>query len=223
MFKNILFSFAILVSSQVVQAQDSMDKKETAKGTSVVNLYGISFSFGMAPWVSHPKKAMTESEYFRSNKGNQFMLEAIPKGQTFEKWKTLYAVSAIKIGRKIPLKTWEDVTLNNFKKTCTDGEFKELVRKEAVSLYQVVCPKISGPKKMGYKKKMGEVGVFAFFVVDGVLISHYIEWRGKSFSMDNPKKWPVSQSELAKVTNLIKGAVATKGGLQVSAGDVESN
>ncbi len=206
---RIFLAFALLVFSAAGFAEEK-------KITSVVNLYGVTFQYGIAPWVDTTKNPLEQVKPYRHQQGNDFILEFIPADETFEDWKTIFAISATRNNRTVPVGLWKDYSLEGLRKHCERYEEKTLVESETVALVQVFCPKVVGAPIKGYGGRMGEIGLFAFMVHDKILINHHIEWRGHSFNTKYPNKWPVQQGEIDKAIELLKSAKAFTPQLVVS-------
>lgn len=211
--KSIIFLVLMTVSSF------SYAKKETDKPqsiTSVINLYGVAFSYGSPPWIEVAINIAKESKFYKNQQGRDFIYEAIPSDETFENWKTMYAVKARKARQNVTLTAWEDSNINVFKKACQDVKIKYLVMDVNVSFAQIICPKVVNFNLHGYENGVGEVGLFAFLKHDNVFISHYIEWRGDAFDAHDRESWPVDEEQLNKAIANLKKASTFKDGKVVS-------
>ena len=181
---------------------------EEKKISSVVNLYGVIFQYGIPPWVGKTDNPLAEFKPYRSQKGNDFILEFIPADETFEDWNTMFAVSATRNNRTVPVNIWKDYVLSTLKSACMGYKENTLVMKGHVALAQITCPRVKGAPMKGYEGGKGEIAVFAFLIHDNVLINHYIEWRGKAFDADDQTTWPVTQEEIEKAIETLKSAKA---------------
>lgn len=179
------------------------------EATSVINLYDVTFTYGVPPWVSGTANILKEVKPYRSQKGDDFIYELIPADESFENWSTLFAVSAMRNNRSVPVTTWRDYGLDLMRTSCQGYRELTYLVNENVALLQVFCPRVKGMPMKGYEGGMGEIGLFAFIVHDTILIKHYVEWRGQAFDIDNPLEWPVEQSEIDKVLTSMKLVTAT--------------
>lgn len=202
-----LFFLLVTVLLASVSAHAESDKK-AINITSGINLYGVTFQHGSPPWlkrVTDDQEILKASKFFKDQKGPKFIYEAIPADETFEAWKTIYVVKALKNIQKMPLSKWEFSNLTIFRQVCPDVQIEYLVMGAKVSLVQVVCQKILNYSQDGYDKGMGEVGLFVFMKQDDVLISHYTEWRGEAFTYRDRKSWPVTEGQLQEgIVNMKK-------------------
>jgi len=181
---------------------------DVSKATSVVNLYGVVFTYGVPPWVTPGDDMLEQMKPFRDQKGRSFVLEFIPADEEFDSWKTMFAVSAYRHNQTAPVQGWRDWSLDTLKNVCSGYRENTLFLEGPVALVQVICPRVVGAPMKGYEGGMGEVGVFAFMVHGNVLINHHIEWRGKAFDADNEATWPVSRTEIDKALKVLKQASA---------------
>lgn len=203
MIRHILVFLFFLAVSPLAYSEEPPQKI-----TSDINLYGVAFSYAAPPWVKNTEDILKGSKHYKNQKGPNFIRESIPADQTFETWKTMYAVRAYHSKKNMSLSTWENQTLNIFKITCLGYYFDYLEVHSNVSLIKVICPKNTGSTKNGYSKNTGEISLFAFLKNGNVLISHYIEWRGKSFHINDQKSWPVDKKQLDKAILDIKKSTA---------------
>lgn len=186
------------------------------KASSVVNLYGVTFSYGIPPWVTPGENMLQQVKPFRDQKGPSFLMEFIPSDEEFESWNNMFAISAFRNNTPVPMTIWQQVSLDTLRKVCVGYSETPLVQEEKVALVQVVCPRIAGVPLQGYDGDVGQVAVFAFLMHGGVLINHRMEWRGEAFDGDDRATWPVEPSELETVAQSFRGAKAFKDGETVS-------
>lgn len=188
MFLKILILLFTVLVSQTFAAEKISEQ--------MTNLYGKTFSYSIPPWSSGDMdKIMDESKFSRQQQGPMFMLEAVPAAESFESWKTIFSIRAAQ-SSKIPLQQWVNMSLKSFMDYCESPEFVTLKEDKKSQTIKVVCPKVIGLSLFGYDEGVGEIGVFRFLKDDDVLVSHYIEWRGRAFDKTDEKTWPVSQDKI---------------------------
>lgn len=162
---------------------------------SSINLYGKGLLYGSPPWLTgDPAKMLEQIKTKRHQNGNFFMLEMIPANEEFETWTQMFAVTATRVGRTVPVSFVLDNSKAFFEKSCKGLDITILAKTEYAALSRVDCPKTINSK--GYGKDTGQIGLFVDMVHEGVLISHYAEFRGQSFDVKDPKSWPVTQQTL---------------------------
>ena len=122
---------------------------------------------------------------------------------------------ALKTRQNVSLAKWENPTLNNFKQSCLDLQINYLQQKSEISLVQVICPQHIGTTEHGYTNKTGEIGLFVFIKKDGVLISHYTEWRGNAFDFRSRESWPMSEQKFEEAILNMKKAKAIKDNISI--------
>ncbi|MCJ9430710.1 hypothetical protein [Kordiimonas marina] len=190
---------------------------EAPKISSVINLYGVTFQYGAPPWISKGENLLKEVKPYRQQRGNDFVFELIPAAESFDSWKTLFAINAGRINRVIPAKMWKDYNLTTFKSVCWGFKEKILSMDDNTALVQITCPRVVGkPLMKGYEGGVGEIGIFAFMVVGNVLINHHLEWRGHGFDPDDKASWPATQEQIDKGIKLMQSVKAMKGNMVVS-------
>lgn len=200
---KLMFCALVLLVSMTAAADDK-------KISSVVNLYGVTFQYGAPPWVVGAPNPLSAVNPYRNQQGNNFVLEFIPADEEFDSWKTMFAVSAMRNNRTIPVDPWIDYSLATLKRVCKGYRDKVLHRTDKVALVQMSCPRVVGAPMKGYEGGMGEIGIFAFLVQGEVLINHHIEWRGKAFDPDDEATWPVAQDQIDIAIGIMREAKAIK-------------
>ncbi|UTW59591.1 hypothetical protein KFE96_04590 [Kordiimonas sp. SCSIO 12603] len=184
------------------------------KISSVINLYGVTFQHGTPPWITDVENPFLEVRPFRNQKGRNFVFELIPRDESFKNWKSIFAVSALKNNRPIAAKIWSDYSLQALRDACQSYSEEVLLMEKNIALIKVYCPKVVGVPMPGYEGDVGEIGVFAFLVMDNVLINHHIEWRGSAFDTSNPETWPISVEGIEKgLTELKKAKAISSAGM----------
>lgn len=199
--------FVTLVVFLIASATNAQEQKVS----SVINLYGVTFTYGIPPWVTPGDTMLDQVKTFRDQKGPSFLIEFIPSDEEFESWNKMFAISAYRNTAPVPIDLWQNVSLDTLRKVCQGYKETVLVKQEKVALVQVVCPRIAGVPLKGYEGDIGQVAVFAFLMNGSVLINHRMEWRGAAFDGEDESSWPVEVSEVEAVAQALQGAKATGG------------
>lgn len=177
-----------------------------------INLHGVTLHYNSPPWSSGNKKdILNESRLSRQQKGPLFVIESIPKDQKFESWKTLFGIKANKYQTSPNIDQWVYSNLIVFKQNCNGYQSRLISKNKHFALVYVFCPAIKKTNLNQNKEKTGEIAVFSFFTLNRVAISHYLEWRGKAFTIANKNSWPVSENEFKRGIQIIGSAVSTDG------------
>ena len=193
----------------ILIAISTLANAEESKVKSVVNLYGVTFTYGAPPWVTPGDDLLGQIKPFRDQKGPSFLLELIPSDQEFESWTDMFSVTAFRNNGPVPVSKWQMVSLNSLKQVCRGYKEETLLSANNVSLVKVYCPRVVAAVPMkGYEGGVGQVAVFAFMANGNVLINHRMEWRGPAFEISNPESWPTSQDEIDRSLSILKQAEA---------------
>ncbi|MEM9999835.1 MAG: hypothetical protein AAF940_03040 [Pseudomonadota bacterium] len=166
------------VTSVLAQEQT----KITMKTFSVVS------SFAPPPWANGPDvvavSELHQNQGTTPTGGIFFIWEAIPKGEKFEDWTTLYAVTA-----ETPLNG--DVTaymngqINLFSEACTDVAVQisnsTLPNQE---IFLIFCESYKD------RPELGEVAFFNMQLVNQTLVKNYLHYRRQSFSIQDASEPP---------------------------------
>lgn len=199
------FLFIFLISLHPAHGQEETIL-EGLKVTQTTNIFDAEISYPPPIWQKKADGMIKESEVYRKQNGAHYIFEQIPKGETFDNWTKLYAVTGY-FSPKIMtshLATLSDATTENFLKLCGyDNLAKQSLSETTDEItYVLYCENsskqptnvIDGDKLYG--SEIGEIGLFTFRIVNKTFISIYHEWRGLAFIKEDPKTWPVSVAEL---------------------------
>ncbi|NKB57110.1 MAG: hypothetical protein GKS00_12345 [Alphaproteobacteria bacterium] len=138
---------------------------------------------------------------------NMFVLEFLPKGETFKNWTKLHAVQAVKSPR-LRYADLKQIALKPFQRACGEDnlEVRELEETEKTYLIALLCTNSpNGPTEFGYGDGVGEVTLMWIGYAKETKVKIYQHWRGDSFSTDEPDTWPVSADLFDRTVGEFKG------------------
>lgn len=192
---------AVFLMANLLQSQGALAQTATGKSpTAIIQLFQAIVNFPPPEWQD-PDNLLQGSEIARRQSGNTFVLEFIPKGQTFESWRQLYAVYALK-SSGMELSDFVERSIVPFNQGCGEENLKTrtVSESEASVLVQIFCENSAGaPKEMGYGDGVGEIAVMWFGRYRQTFVKVYQQWRGPRFSEADPETWPAKQEEIDRV------------------------
>lgn len=168
---------------------------EDKPSTFTINLFGSMTIYAPPPWVKsgNPLEQIeTYRDQGRFDNGiDYFMLEYVPKGDTFEEWSELYAVFA-QIPVSGAVEDHRDQQLRIYQDACSSVNWQASnTTPEGVTLFLIYCPSYQD------QAKIGEVAVFKMMRMGDLLVKNYYHKRVPAFDMEaigeNP---PISKDEL---------------------------
>ncbi|MEM1039478.1 MAG: hypothetical protein AAGI12_08400 [Pseudomonadota bacterium] len=173
-----------------------------SNANGVIRLFDSVLLFPLPDWTTlNTSTAMQASRFNRRQQPGVFALEAIPRDETFQNWKNIYALLAIQNFRGGPARNMM-LAEDNFQQGCAPGTVRTVrgTAREGVPTLLVACG--------AYAKQpdMGEVGVFVFLQRGNTAVRLYREWRGPAFDPDDTNAWPVERTQLMKVFNQLQAA-----------------
>lgn len=186
---------------------------EAQKVVNGVRVYDVIVNYPPASWVTgriDTAEVLNLSEYWKNQNGPQFVIEQIPKGEAFEAWSKIYAVSGLHLDQSkgsVPLAAFVRASIAPFAQVCGPSNIKLDVKEEAAADVTLVifCTAMPGAGKVpGYDDGMAEIGLFRFLKAKNTFVKVYQEWRGKPFAVDDTATWPVSQDELGMMIERFK-------------------
>ncbi len=156
--------------------------------------FSVLTSFALPPWSSGANIDET-SETFRqqgpSGAGHEiFIWEAIPKGESFENWSKLYAMSA-EYPLNGDLENYAHGQVDRFDNACENLAVQfSRTTPDNIKLFVVYCE--------SYKERpdVGEVAVFNMQLHNETLVKNYIHVRVPKFKLDNLSEFPLSENDL---------------------------
>ncbi len=169
---------------------------QAPKTTLVTRLFETVATYAPPPWVGYLSD-MAAAEVFRNQANTRngtevFILEFLPKGESFNNWSQLYAVMAETplVG---PLELYRNGVVDGFYAACSDPEMQSITSSAQAQLFIVFCPAyISTPGK-------GEIMVMAMRRYGSTMVKNYYHKRAAAFAMDSPESWPMSRAQIAEV------------------------
>jgi hypothetical protein len=163
---------------------------------ATVKLFDSVLVYPLPDWSPTERSAqpLTASRFNRSQKGNVFSLEMVPKEESFKDWTNLYGVVGMANFRGSN-QQHAKLIVNQFKTGCRPSNLSVKPgggnNKKAVIV--VACGSYTK------KRDIGEVAAFVLFRNGNTSARLYREWRGKAFQAEVPSTWPVSEEEVRRV------------------------
>ncbi|MEO0545748.1 MAG: hypothetical protein AAF035_02260 [Pseudomonadota bacterium] len=173
-----------------------------SNANGIIRLFDSVLLYPLPDWTPlNTSTAMQASRFKRGQQPGVFSLQAIPREETYQDWKNLYALLAIQNFRGGPARNMM-LAESNFQQGCAPGtvRMERGTAREGVPTLLVACG--------AYAKQpdMGEVGVFVFLQRGNTAVRLYREWRGPAFDPDDTAAWPVERPQLMKVFNQLQAA-----------------
>ncbi len=195
----------LLEGSASAETKDSLDGYKVTHSTRV---YDAVVSYPAPSWYQG-KDPLNMSENYRNQQGPHFVLEQIPKGESFERWTRMYAVSGTYVGkgRTVPIDAFIDATVAGYVQMCgrENLAYSPLAQDQNSRTLLLYCQESSmGQAGIGYGPGIGEIALIRFFVVKNTLLKVYQEWRGKAFLARDESSWPVARSEVTMMVERFK-------------------
>lgn len=137
---------------------------------------------------------MSSTLFSRQEKGNVFRMEMVPKEETFQDWRNLYAVMGLRnYPGTISDHARQIITL--FRSGCSPSNLaiRPPQGNANIALLIIACGSFS--RQAG----MGEVAVFVLLHRGKTAVRLYREWRGKAFRAEDRGQWPVKRKTLDHV------------------------
>ena len=191
-----------------IAADDAGAEEVDAAGIpQQINLYDVILKYPQPAWISgrmDRAALLARSEFFKEQVGPRFIFEQIPAGQTFDAWKSLYAVVAeeLRAGQAVPMGTFIDLSVEQNRLACATGAFgvQTVSLSDDNALVVMICGSTeNGPQDIGYGPDVGELSVWRFIVFENTYLKLYHRWRGAAFRPDNRTDWPVSDPNLQEM------------------------
>ncbi|MEM7279295.1 MAG: hypothetical protein AAF385_14350 [Pseudomonadota bacterium] len=185
----VFISLMFLLIAAPTVAQES--PKITMQTFSVVT------SFALPPWSSEDDLVET-SEISRqqgpSSAGHDiFIWETIPKGESFENWSKLYAISA-EYPLNGDLENYANVQASRFNDACERSVVQfSRTTPDNVKLFVVHC----GSYKA--RPEIGEIAIINMQLQDETLVKNYFHVRVPKFNLDNAAEFPLGADEILKM------------------------
>ena len=162
----------------------------------LVKTFSVNSSFALPPWSSNEDLTKT-SEIFREQRKNGaglelFVWETIPKGESFEDWTKLYAITA-EYPLTGDLEKYANGQVNRIAGACENSTVQfSRTTPETVKLFVVYCE--------SYKERpdTGEIAFFNMQLRNKTLVKNYFHIRVPKFKIENFSGFPLSAEDIAK-------------------------
>ena len=209
-----LFTAVFVPFSSIRDAQ--AEEVDAAAVPQQINLYDAFLEFPQPAWITgqiEQGDILDRSEFFKEQKGPQFILEQIPAGESFARWTQLFAVVAEELdaGASIPIGTFVDFSIATNQEACAANRFafQSLSVSENDAILLMVCGSTDhGPAEFGYGPGVGEISLWRFIVFESTYLKLYQRWRGTAFDIDeNREVWPVADAGLKEMVRRLSGEV----------------
>ncbi len=163
---------------------------------ATVRLFDSVLVYPLPDWspTEASSNPVTASRIKRSQKGNLFSLEMVPKEEEFKSWTNLYGVVGMANFRGSN-QQHANLIVNQFKAGCRPSNLA--VRPGSGNNKKAVIVVACGSYTT--KRDQGEIAAFVLFKNGNTSARIYREWRGKAFQAQVTSTWPVSEEEVRRV------------------------
>ncbi len=177
--------------------------------TEVVRIYDITLVYPAPLWIRSKNDVMNGSERYREEQSNHFVLEEIPKAETFQTWKQLMKVTGayMRDAQSIGLHGAVQRSVSSYVAACGKENFGlEIVKEDESSIiFVVACGNTPrGPTAIGYGEGVGEVAVARLFIVKNTIAQVQYSWRGAKFDIKDHASYPAPLSTVMGVASLFE-------------------
>jgi len=184
------------------------------KLTQTINIYEAVVIYPPATWQTS-MNPFEESEFYRDQKGPVFLVEQIPKGESFEAWSQLYAINGTYLpnAQNLTIKQFANLNMGSFSQACGRENISITKLEDSTSALTIIlfcAASPHGPVKLGYGPDKGEIALMTFRRQDDTFIKVYHEWRGKQFDAADNATWPVTPTVLNEMIRRFKGIHISK-------------
>ncbi len=205
-----LFFLGLLATclTSPIQAQTAADE---SKITYLIRLFDTVLTYAPPPWVTSLEH-ISDAETFRdqgqtSNGTKAFLLEFIPKGESFEAWSQLYGIWA-ETPLSDPLDAYRNGQIQTYQDACIAPQWRmSAAMADNRSLFTVFCPQYKSDPNMG------EVAFFSMILRGQTLVKTYYHIRVPAFSLGDLSKpgvaLPISNDQIDKAMWTIEQARLT--------------
>lgn len=187
------------------------------KITHTLNVYEAIVTYPGPVWFvgGDPIEA---SEHFRKQNGPEFVIEQIPKGQSFATWTSMYAVRGYHLAARPDLTMEQFIgasLLLPYERSCGRDNIavQELERHDDRVMLLFTCQNSpGGPGNIGYGDGIGELAIYKAFKVKSTFVEVFQKWRGPAFKSGDTSTWPAPVSSVNRVIALFQkvSAVAVR-------------
>lgn len=188
------WAFALVPAAH---AQTNFDPRKIKQ---VINIFDATVSYPAPSW-QRSINVQNEHEFYRDQKGNQFLFEMIPKGEAFTAWSKMLVVAGLQqpAGANMDLGLFAKKQLVPFVRICDRESFsvQKLTSTRDVLTYIVYCTDSpGGPTNIGYGPGVGELALITFRKAGRTFIKVVHEWRGPRYTGADRNSWPVKYDTL---------------------------
>ncbi|MGB1208949.1 MAG: hypothetical protein ACPG7W_07125 [Paracoccaceae bacterium] len=162
----------------------------------VLQTFSTATVFAPPPWASATDAVMAESEIFQNgqehdNGSKTYILEFIPKGQSFDAWTQMHALMA-----QVPAQPAADHYAQQiaiYEQACTTMDHEHVVALDDHQAGVVLCGAYADDPTTG------EVFVINQVARHGTAVKVYYHKRGPAFDVADPATYPLPLSSIADV------------------------
>ncbi len=169
----------------------------------VIQALDVTASIPAPPWTETPRIARdTDSERNRalSEQGTDVFRKAyVPKGQSFENWRELYAVQA-----ETPLlgsaEAHRNLIAQRYQATCVNAALAPIFQDDTRQVFMLFCPSLQDDREMG------EMAVMVFTKSQDTLVQ--VQYRRRVPSFDNAEgfQMPATRDEMRRLVQRLNQA-----------------
>ncbi len=150
-FRSILAVITVAATLLPIVNIIEADEASVETASQVVNLFDAVAKYPVPSWFK-PGNYFEQFEPYKEQKGATFILEQIPKGESFDKWSKLFAVLAYQ-SSNLTMEKLVNVMLGPIYQMCGKAHFssKPVDRTPDGDTYIVTCQKTpNGRDKLDY-------------------------------------------------------------------------
>lgn len=202
----VLFAVMVLCCPRAYAQKPPVD---TPRISQVVRIYDLTLTYPPPLWIGPRDDVMSASERYREEHDNSFLLEEIPKAETFRTWKQMLKVTGAYTheAEKIGLDGAVERSVGGYLRACEDNAFGlEMLGHDAHSIiFVIACGNTpNGPAEVGYGEGIGEVAVARLFIVANTIAQVQYSWRGPKFAITDHDAYPVPLATLMHAASLLE-------------------
>lgn len=175
--------------------------------TVPVKTFDYVSHIGAPPWTTL-ETMRADVEVFRNKIPNQtggeyFIVEFIPKGETYESWSQLFALSA-ETKVDVSVEDLGEGQLSTYANACTSMDFKIYVLEPEMAVFMVMCG--------SYKNRpdTGEIALFRIEKHGDTMIKNYYHMRAPAYDPKNLATLKVDRQTLIDADEAIAALNVTQ-------------
>ena len=175
-------------------------------------LFDTVLTYAPPPWVT-TREEVENVETFRNqakteNGTDFFIMEFIPKGESFDDWHQLYAIYA-ETPLEGPVEGYRNGQIQTYLNACTDATWQiSDPSPGTVTLFIIYCPSYTE------RPEQGEVAIFSMMRAGKTLVKNYYHMRLPAFSVEDQtgpeENWPIDRAMLGTAISRIAAARLNK-------------